>query len=145
MRGDVTTFRLPGYRIAVENSADEGIHAAQIAIVSRRGVPAIAAEPEFLATPGTLQPLEVVLPVGENRPAWSRKFACPVRGKVWVGDHAFVLDPTTHLAIADFHEAFYLYRMRWTWATCAGFADDGRIVGLNLTHNLVADDELHNE
>src|SRR5690606_17313896 len=73
MRNDRTTFRMPGHRIAIENMADDGRYAAQVAIASRRGVPAIAAELEFLAKPGTLQPLEVGMPAGADRPARSRK------------------------------------------------------------------------
>jgi hypothetical protein len=142
---DDSTFRMRGHRIHIQNRASAGWHAASVDIAARKGVPAIAAELEFLTAPGTMQPLEVVLPVGPNRPAWSRKFACAAQGQVRVGERTITLDPNRHLVIADFHKAFYPYQMQWTWATCAGFADDGRIVGINLTHNVVADDENHNE
>lgn len=142
---DDSRFRLGGHRISVRNCFDEAKVEASVDIAARGGVPAIAADLAFRADLRQMLPLEVVLPLGPNRPAWSRKFACPATGEVRVGDRRYRLDPEQHLVIADFHKAWYPYHMRWDWATCAGFDRDGRIIGLNLTHNVVRDDERFNE
>ncbi len=139
------SFKAPGYSIGIHNHLKENRHTAMVKVNARRGRPGIAADLEFLADLSRLQPLVVVLKLAENRPAYSHKMACPAAGRVTVGDREIELDPTRHLVLIDVHKAFYPYRMAWTWASCAGFDEAGRVVGLNLTHNVIRDDTDNNE
>jgi len=142
---DRCSFRMPGYAIGLHNHLDEGRHTASIEIRAASGKPAISADLELLADLARYQPLEVVLRLRENRPAYSHKMVCPARGRIRVGDREIVLDPTRDLVAIDVHKAFYPYRMAWRWATCAGYDEQGRLVGLNLTHNVIEDDTDNNE
>jgi hypothetical protein len=142
---DRCSFRMPGYAIGVHNHLDHGRHTASIAIRGTSDRPGLSAELELLADLARHQPLEVVLRLAENRPAYSHKMVCPARGRICVGDRELILDPARHLVAIDVHKAFYPYRMQWRWATCAGYDGRGRLVGLNLTHNVIADDTDNNE
>ncbi len=138
-------FARRGYDIAVRNRLDERRHEARIALAPRGGVAGIEADIAIHADPARHPPLVVVLRLADNRPAYSHKMACPVSGRVRVGDREYVFDPASALALIDVHKAYYPYRMTWSWASGAGFAPDGRVVGFNLTHNCVTDDEENNE
>ena len=139
------SFKMPGYSIGIHNRLAAGRHAASIDIAGRSGKPGITAELELHADLEQRQPLEVVLKLADNRPAYSHKMACPVAGRIKVGESVFELDPARCLALVDVHKAYYPYRMAWRWASCAGFDDQGRVVGLNLTHNVIEDDDDNNE
>jgi len=142
---DRCSFRMPGYVIRIHNQLRRNRHTAAIEIQGRSGKPGISAELEFLADLEQTQPLVVVLRLGPNRPAYSHKMACPARGRIRVGNREIDLDPRKHLVLVDVHKAYYPYRMNWRWASCAGFDEQGRVVGLNLTHNVIRDDAENNE
>ena len=142
---DRCAFKKPGYAIDIHNHLDQKRHRARIDISGASGKPGIAADLEFLADLDRHQPLAVVLKLGENRPAYSHKMACPASGTIRIGDRKIELDPTRHLVLVDVHKAYYPYRMTWRWASCAGFDDQGGVVGLNLTHNVIQDDTVNNE
>lgn len=142
---DECRFKLSGYRIDVRNRLEQGRHEASIDIRGAGGKPGIHADLEMLADLNRYQPLIVALKLAPNRPAYSHKMACPVRGRVRVGDREITLDEKRHLVLIDVHKAYYPYQMAWTWASGAGFDEQGRVVGFNLTHNVIEDDEENNE
>lgn len=142
---DRCTFGVPGYGIDIHNHLDNDRHTAGIRIEANKDAPAVSAELEFLADLARFQPIVGVLKLAENRPAYSHKMACPAAGRVTVGDRVIDLDPRRHLVLIDVHKAYYPYHMTWRWASCAGFDSEGRVVGLNLTHNVITDDESNNE
>jgi hypothetical protein len=142
---DRCSFRLPGYRIDVHNHLEQGRHTARVDLAGRPGAPALSADLEFRADLLRHQPLDVVLRLAPNRPAYSHKMACPAAGTIRIGERRIDLDPARDLVLIDVHKAYYPYRMTWRWASCAGFDAEGRVVGLNLTHNVIEDDHDNNE
>ncbi|MCC6157304.1 MAG: DUF2804 domain-containing protein [Deltaproteobacteria bacterium] len=142
---DHCEFRVRGYDIDVKNRLDEKRHDARIAIAPGKKTPGIDAAITMHADPDQHPPLVVVLRLADNRPAYSHKMACPVSGRVCVGEREYAFDPRNSLALIDVHKAYYPYRMTWSWASGAGFAPDGRVIGFNLTHNCVKDDGENNE
>ena len=142
---DQCHFRRPGYRIEIDNALQQNRHQARIAIAADASVPRLDAELTLLADLERYQPLEVVLRLAPNRPAYSHKMACPAAGRIQLGERTIELDPATCLALIDVHKAYYPYRMAWRWASCAGYDAQGRVVGLNLTHNVIKDDTENNE
>ncbi|MCL4233168.1 MAG: DUF2804 family protein, partial [Deltaproteobacteria bacterium] len=145
IHNDRCAFRGRGYDIEVINRLDEKRHDARIAIAPGKRAPDIDAAITMHADPDRHPPLVVALRLADNRPAYSHKMACPVSGRVRVGEREYAFDPACSLALIDVHKAYYPYRMTWSWASGAGFDPDGRIVGFNLTHNCVTDDEENNE
>lgn len=92
---------------------------------------------------GAATPLEVVLPVGRGRAMWSHKVPLPAEGEVTVGDRRVVLDPAHTTAILDLHKAHYPHHTFWRWGTFAEVDGRGRRLAVNLTHNLVDADGMH--
>ncbi len=142
---DRCSFQMRGYSIGVHNYLDQNVHTASIDIAPHQGKPGILAEVKMHADLNQYQPLIVVLRLAENRPAYSHKMACPASGRIRIGERSIELDPARCLVLIDVHKAYYPYRMAWRWASCAGFDEQGRVVGLNLTHNVIQDDEENNE
>ena len=142
---DRCTFAQSGYAIGIHNHLDQNRHHATLDIQGKADQPGIHADLTLHADLERHQPLEVVLRLAPNRPAYSHKMACPVSGTLHVGRLDIPLDPSRCLALVDVHKAYYPYRMTWRWASCAGFDAEGRVVGLNLTHNVVRDDTENNE
>lgn len=139
------SFKTPGYSIDIHNNLNNNRHTASINIPGKAGEAGISAELTFHADIEKYQPLEVALRLAPNRPAYSHKMACPASGAIRIADRVINLDPARCIVLIDVHKAFYPYHMTWSWATCAGFDDKGRIVGLNLTKNVIKDDAENNE
>jgi hypothetical protein len=76
---------------------------------------------------------------------YSHKCPGPVGGDLRVDGQRYQLIPDRDLAILDEHKAYYPYQTAWTWATAAGYDARSRLIGFNLTHNMVQDDETYNE
>lgn len=142
---DRCSFKMSGYRIGIRNHLEKNRHFASIDIDRNGATPGISADLELIADLACYQPIVVVLRLAPNRPAYSHKMACPASGRITVGDRTIDLDPGRHIVMIDVHKAYYPYRMNWSWATCAGYDGDGRLIGLNLTHNVIEDDTDNNE
>ncbi|MFA6034023.1 MAG: DUF2804 domain-containing protein, partial [Myxococcota bacterium] len=142
---DGCSYRSPGYNIEIQNRLQSNRHFAQVDIAAKGSIPALGADLEMVADIEKHQPLIVVLKAGENRPVYSHKMACPVKGKINVGGREIILDERKNLVLIDVHKAYYPYFMKWTWASGAGFNEQGEVVGFNLTHNVLPDDETNNE
>jgi hypothetical protein len=140
---DRTHVHARGYRLDVANQLDTGHHQVSIRIDGARGKPAISADLRCEHDLEQIQPLVVVLPVGPNRGMYSHKVALPIEGSIQVGDRRYEATPDRCFAILDIHKAHYPRHTWWNWATCAGHDDQGRPVALNLTRNVVLDDQLN--
>ena len=137
--------RARGYRIEVENRLDVGEHRIEIDIAARGDRPAVRGELRCLHDLRTVMPMVVVLPVGPNRGMYSHKVPLPLEGELEVGGETFRARPEDSQAILDIHKAHYPRHTWWNWATCAGRDADGRLIGLNLTHNVNTAEERFNE
>ncbi len=137
-------FQKSGYEVRVQNRLDEGLHKAHIDIRDS-DKPGVGANIEMIEKLDSLQPLISVLPIAPNRPLYTHKCACPVRGTVSVGDRAVELDEDKDIAVIDIQKAYYPYDTFWRWATCAGYSGKKGIVAINLVKNFIADDERWNE
>ncbi len=138
-------YHAPGMRLEVHNHLAVGQHALSIACAASAEGPAIRAELTVLHDLSTVSPLVVVLPVGRNRAMYSHKVALPVEGEVWVGDRSYLIDATEALALLDIHKAHYPHHTFWRWSTLGGRDASDRLVGLNLTKNVVKDDRTYHE
>ena len=133
------------YRIRIRNRLAGGYHRVSFEVAESRRGPALWGELELTADLGQVQPLVAVLPLGPNRPLYTHKMPCPVRGVVGVGERRYLLDPARDLALLDVQKTYYPYRTWWRWATFAGHDGDGRVLAANLVHNVIERDEVHNE
>ena len=140
-----THFKDNNYSIQVCNNLNEGFHDISVRIGASGKSPAIDADFRMLQTPDCVRPLVVSLPVGENRGMYSHKVICPAEGSFSYGDNVFKLDPGRDVCIMDEHKAFYPRHTWWKWATFGFVAQDGKITGMNMTDNLIGDQETWNE
>ncbi len=139
-----SSFVKSDYEIRVINRLDEGFHRAHIDI---RGndKPGVGAMIEMIEDLNALQPLITVLPIAPNRPLYTHKCACPVRGTISIGDRRIDLDEKEDIVIIDVQKTFYPYNTFWRWATCAGYSGKKGLIALNLVKNFIVDDERWNE
>ena len=142
---DHTRVRARGYRIEVHNNLDAGEHRIVVDIAREGDRPAIRGELRCLHDRSRVTPMVVVLEVGPNRGMYSHKVPLPLVGDLQVGDRTFRASAKDSQAILDIHKAHYPRHTWWNWATCAGRDTEGRLVGLNLTHNVARDEERLNE
>ncbi|MBI5961672.1 MAG: DUF2804 domain-containing protein [Chloroflexi bacterium] len=139
-------FRQPGYQIQIHNRLAEGHHHLQIDIQAHHHLPPIHAEFIVHENLADCQPLIAVLPVNDHRrPMYTHKIACPVEGQLEVGERSWVLSRNQHWALVDVQKTFYPHNSFWKWATFAGMDQDGVPVAINLTHNMIRDDDRWNE
>jgi Domain of unknown function (DUF2804), C-terminal/Domain of unknown function (DUF2804), N-terminal len=142
---DHCLFEKRGYRIEVQNRLEAGYHRALIDIAGTKDKPGIKAELEMLEDLETIEPLIVVLPLGENRPLHTHKAPCPVRGTITLGDETVTLEESKDLVIIDVQKTFYPYSTFWKWATFAGRNEQGKLLGINLVNNMIKNDDEYNE
>ncbi len=142
---DRCEVRARGYRIEVENRLDVHEHRIRVDIAARGDRPAVRGELTCLHDLSRITPMVVVLPVGPNRGMYSHKVPLPLRGELEVGGRTFVARPEDSQTILDVHKAHYPRHTWWNWATCAGRDAGGRLLGINLTRNVVEDDDRYNE
>jgi hypothetical protein len=134
-----------GYKIDIDDNLDRNEHSFHVEIAEKKGLPAIRADFVMHADWRNNQPLVVVLPAADGRPLYTHKVVCPVSGVVAVGNQVYQLEKDKDLAILDVHKSYYPYSIFWEWATFGGYDEKGRLIGLNLCHNLIKDDETYNE
>jgi hypothetical protein len=83
----------------------------------------------------TIQPMVVSLPVKPCHHMYTHKVPLRVEGSLTVGERRFLFEPRRDIAIMDEHKSYYPPETYWNWATFAGYTEEGRFVGLNLTDN----------
>ncbi len=139
------SFEARGYAIRIQNRLQEGYHRVVVDVAERKGIPRIRGEFRMLEDISTYQPLVVVSPFSENRPLYTHKAACPVEGRMTVGDRVMEFDPGRDVCLLDEQKAFYPYRSFWKWMTFGGRSEDGALIAANLCHNNIANDEEYSE
>ena len=125
--------------IEIHNDLDHGRHGVRIELEAHRDLPAVQAELEI---PATSTSLVVNLPVGRGRSMYSHKVVHPAEGSFRFGERAYTCSLADTGAIFDVHKAHYPRKTWWNWATFVGRSGD-RVVGLNLTKNVVTDPAMH--
>ena len=139
------SFSARGYSMRFENNLEEGYHRVFLDAAERRNLPSISGEFRMLEDISRYQPLVVVSPFSPNRPLYTHKAACPVEGRVSVGEEVIELDPSRDVCLLDEQKAFYPYRSFWRWLCFGGFAPQGTLIAANLCHNIIAEDEKYSE
>lgn len=140
-----TFFHDKKYRIDVENRLDKNRHFVKADIMGDGSSPAMLADVTVLQEPAFVKPLVVSLPFGENRGMYSHKVSCPVEGTFSIGERDFTLDPKRDTCVIDEHRGFYPRHTYWKWATFGTIGRDGKILGVQVTNNLIKDQEKWNE
>ena len=134
-----------GYRVSIENRLRQGNHRLVLSMEARGGFPGVSADLTLWERPEEVQPLIALLPLGENRPFFSHKAPSRAEGEVRIGKRSYSLKGRDAVALLDFHRAFYPRKTFWEWATFAGYDQAGDLIGMNVTRNLIARDDLYNE
>lgn len=142
---DRSFARARGLSLELVDRLDEGHHLIRARVASRAGHPELVADVRAEHDLRANAPLVVALPVGNEGVMYSHKSVLPAGGTVHVGQERLSLDPDRTFAILDFHKAQYPHHTWWRWATFAARDRQGRLIGLNATHNLVEDDARYNE
>ena len=134
-----------GYRVFLHNHLENQVHRLRIEVRSERSLPAVAGTLLLHEDPARTQPLVALLPLGPNRPMFTHKSACPTSGVLEIGDERVEFTPDRDVGLLDFHKAYYPRNTFWRWATFATIDATGNLLGVNLTHNVIEDDERFNE
>lgn len=139
------SFESRGYSIRIHNRVEDGYHRVEVDAADTRKLPGIRGEFRMLEDVAIYEPLVVVSPFASNRPLYTHKAACPVEGRMTVGDEVVELDPARDVCLLDEQKAFYPYRSFWKWMTFGGYAGDGRLIAANLCQNVIGNDEEYSE
>ena len=142
---DTCHVRARGYLIEIDNRLGEGEHRVRFDVAAARGRAAVHGDLRCAHDLSAIDPLVVCLPGGLNRGMYSHKVALPLEGELSVGGEEVEVAPNRCFAIWDVHKAHYPRQTWWNWATFAGRDARGRAVAMNLTRNVVEDDERLNE
>jgi len=134
-----------GYRVFVHNNLEHQVHRLQIEVSKQGALPAVAGTLLFQEDPARTQPLVAMLPLGFNRPMFTHKSACPASGALEIGGEKLEFTPGRDVGLLDYHKAYYPRSTFWRWATFATIDTNGNLLGVNLTHNVIKDDERFNE
>jgi hypothetical protein len=134
-----------GYAIDIINLLKDSRHEIRIDIAERPGFPAVKGQLVARESLDEVSPLVAALPFASGLPFYSHKVPCPLEGQLTIGGREYHFDRTTCIALLDEHKAYYPYKTFWKWATFA-YRDKGeRIIGVNLTHNVIPESDKWNE
>lgn len=142
---DRTWYRSRGYAAEFHSHLDERRHVVSVRADGGAGAPAVDGTWTIDHDPASVESMVVSLPLGRRRCAYSHKVALPAAGTLTLGERSWSFDPESAIAILDIHKAHYPREMFWRWATFAGHDEQGRLVAMNLTRNVVEDDVSWNE
>ncbi len=134
-----------GFKMEFRNYLDKGVHELTFDIAVEKKLPAVRGSFRILEDTSKVQPLIVCLPLAPNRAMYTHKVVCPVDGEIRTGPETVSLDPSRDTALIDVHKSTYPYHFWWKWANFAGFDPSGRILGANLTDNLIKNQKSWNE
>lgn len=140
-----THYRARGFELSLHAHLDAQRHVIDVKIAAGKQGPAMRGSWTIAHDLDAVSPLVVSLPLGRKRCLYSHKVPLPVLGTLTMGGEDVSFGSDTSVAILDIHKAHYPRHMFWKWATCAGHLPDGRIVGINLTKNVIRDDVSWNE
>jgi hypothetical protein len=142
---DQCRFHFGGYRISIDNRLANGFHRARVNIKGKADKPGIRAEIEVIEDLEKVEPLELISLLRGNRPGYTHKVACPVRGEITVGDRTYTVGEERGIALIDVTKTFFPYKTFWNWATCGGHDDEGRMVALNLSKGISMNEDEYND
>jgi hypothetical protein len=134
-----------GYMVFLHNHLEQQVHHLSIEVLEERSLPAVAGTLVFQEDPARTQPLVAMLPLGPNRPMFTHKSACPASGALEIGGEKVEFSPNRDVGLLDYHKAYYPRYTFWRWATFAAMDANGNLLGVNLTQNVIEDDERFNE
>ena len=140
---DRTSVRAKGYKIEIQNLLEIGKHKISIELKKSGNKPAVSADLICYHDLSLIEPLVVAFPLGDNRVMYSHKVVLPIEGFITVENTEYKVSKETGLAILDIHKAHYPRHTWWEWATCAGWDEAGRMIGVNLTRNVIRDDQRY--
>jgi hypothetical protein len=138
-------FKTRGYRVFLHNHLEQQVHHLSIEVSGERSLPAVAGTLLFQEDPARTQPLVSMLPLGPNRPMFTHKSACFASGALEIGGQKVEFTPGRDVGLLDYHKAYYPRNTFWRWATFGTIDSTGNLLGVNLTHNVIKDDERFNE
>jgi Domain of unknown function (DUF2804), C-terminal/Domain of unknown function (DUF2804), N-terminal len=139
------SFAGKGYRIEMHNRLEDGYHEVAVEVAARKELPGISGQFRMLENINNYDPLVIVSPFAANRPLYTHKAACPVEGRLVVGEEVIDFDPERDVCLLDEQKAFYPYRSFWKWMTFAGHDKKGRLIAANLCQNNIGNDEEYSE
>lgn len=143
--GGRSSVKERGYSVNYSNDLEKGLHEIRVEIAASAGLPAVSGSARIIEDLSYIQPLVASLPVGQNRAMYTHKVVCPVSGGFRVGSDTVTLDPARDTALVDIHKATYPHHFWWKWANFAAFDTAGKLLGANLTDNLIEDQRAWNE
>lgn len=138
-------FKDKNYRIEIDNNLNEGFHHVKIDVRKSSSAPAVKANFKIYQQDKYVKPLVVSLPVADNRGMYSHKVICPAEGSISFNGADYAISPERDTCALDEHKAFYPRHTYWKWATFGIIGHDGKILGAQLTDNLIKDQEAWNE
>lgn len=142
---DSAEVKTRGYRVFMHNHVEQKVHRLSIEVRAKRSLPAVAGTVLLHEDPARTQPLVAMLPLGPNRPMFTHKSACPASGALQIENEKVVFTPERDVGLLDYHKAYYPRNTFWRWATFGTIDSTGNILGVNLTHNVIKNDEKFNE
>ncbi len=134
-----------GYHVFVHNNLEQQAHHLRIKVREERFLPSVTGTLLFSEDPARTQPLVAMLPLRHNRPMFTHKSACFASGALEIGGEKVEFTPNRDVGLLDYHKAYYPRHTFWRWATFATIDVSGKLLGVNLTHNVIKDDERFNE
>ncbi|TVR04288.1 MAG: DUF2804 domain-containing protein [Deltaproteobacteria bacterium] len=134
--------RWPGYVLRIHNDLRHARHRVDASIDGPRPVRIdLTLHQRF----SEVDPLVVLHDLGSGQPFYTHKAPLAPEGMVQVGDRVYTFDPVRDTALLDEQKTAYPLKWWWRWATFAGTTTCGRRVVVNACHNVLPDDEHHNE
>ena len=138
-------FKARGYHVFMHNHLERQAYSLRIEVREKQSLPAVAGAVLLHEDSARTQLLVALLPLGTNRPMFTQKSACPVSGALEIGGQRVEFIPDRDVGLLDYHKAYYPHNTFWKWATFATIDSSGNLLGVNLTHNVIEDDERFNE
>lgn len=138
-------FKDKNYLIEIQNNLNEGYHRVKIDIKKSSSAPSVRADFKIYQQDKYVKPLVVSLPVDKNRGMYSHKVICPAEGAFTLNGIDYSLEPKRDTCALDEHKAFYPRHTYWKWATFGIIGPDGKILGVQLTDNLIKNQDAWNE
>jgi hypothetical protein len=100
---------------------------------------------EMFHDQGVVEPMVVSIPFGVNRGMYSHKCLMPMQGTLHIEGERTAFVRGQSFALMDDHKGFYPYIMKYDWLTAAGYDEQKRLIGFNLTDNQSIDPGNYNE
>ncbi|MDR3301839.1 MAG: DUF2804 domain-containing protein, partial [Spirochaetaceae bacterium] len=128
--------RSPGYSIAIHNWLDAASIRLDIDIEPSDTQPALNAVFELYDNPKSCAPMAVNLLFSDDRPYYTYKSLCPVRGSLHFGGKAqWTFKPENTMGLFRDSKGMLPYIIRNSWVSGFGFDKERRRIGFSLGEN----------